>query len=72
MLPSNTHICDWDLISHDPFIHDPSIVNEYQWSISDTHISIFNNTTSNLYNNSLFDYIHWDPNKTDLNFEKGS
>jgi hypothetical protein len=26
-LPSNPHISDWDLISHDPFIHDPLLMN---------------------------------------------
>jgi len=65
MLPSNTHISDWDLISHDPFIH------EYQWSISDIHISIFNNITSHFYSNSPFDYIHREPTKNWFKFWKG-
>jgi len=27
MLPSNPHISDWHLINHDPFIHDPLLMN---------------------------------------------
>jgi len=27
MLPSNPHISDWDLINHDPFIHDLWLMN---------------------------------------------
>jgi len=35
------------------------------------HISIFNTITSHFYNNSLFDYIHRDPNKNWFKFWKG-
>jgi len=69
MLPSNTHISDWDLISHDPFIHDPLLMNTNDPFLIFTFP--FSITVSNFYTNSFFDYIHREPNKNWFKFWKG-
>ena len=67
MLPPNTHIGDWDLISHDPFIHDPLLMNT-----SDPFLIFPFSITSQV----TFTTIHFSTTfteiqtKTDLNFEK--
>jgi len=70
ILPSNTHISDWDLINHDPSIHDPLLMNTNDpFLICTFPFSITSQVTfTAIHFSTTFTEIQ---TKTDLNFEKG-
>jgi len=68
VLPSNTHISDWDLISHDLFIHDPLLMNTNDPFLICTFPFTSQVTFTTIHFLTTFTEIQ---TKTDLHFEKG-